>query len=350
MTLKEISRKLYSNFFYIFLKNYLFKKSNLKNGISAVICLKNEEYTIPFAIKSLIGFADQIICIDNGSSDNSINTIKKVIREVEGLVDIELIYMPDKLLGDCRNEGLRKSKYRWHLRWDADMIAIMSGKNSILKIREQILKLKYPYSFQLPRTNIYGDFHHTFKSSDVIDEGESFLVYNNNNLKYIERGRFDCIRIPLYYKMKKIKVSHIVHLSTLKSEVNLIHRFHYFTWRYYTNSYSDFNLSFNKFKKMRELYLFNTNNTREVKYRYNLQAMKNLKKYDPERYGELPKILINEFNKERFKVLYKDNEPFFRIDLLDEDLKEYKPTIDDEKWDVNSFLKKINEESVEKYL
>ena len=100
----------------------------LKKGISAVVAMKNEEYTIPFCLESLIGFADQIIIIDNGSEDNSLLLAKKFKEKYHGKLEVDIIEMPGALLGDCREAGLKATKYQWHLRWDADMIAHTDGK------------------------------------------------------------------------------------------------------------------------------------------------------------------------------------------------------------------------------
>ncbi|MFT6761315.1 MAG: hypothetical protein ACJATS_002514, partial [Psychroserpens sp.] len=51
----------------------------LKDGITAVVSAKNEAYIIPFCLKSLVGVVDQVVCIDNGSDDGTLeamNTFK----------------------------------------------------------------------------------------------------------------------------------------------------------------------------------------------------------------------------------------------------------------------------------
>ena len=95
----------------------------LKMGISAVVAMKNEEYTLPFCLNGLIGFADQIIIIDNGSEDKSLQIAKDFKAEFGDLVKVDIIEMPGALLGDCREAGLKATKFQWHLRWDADMVA-----------------------------------------------------------------------------------------------------------------------------------------------------------------------------------------------------------------------------------
>lgn len=75
--LKQIIRSFLSPVLYFFYykwvkKSYEISRNGkpLKHGITAVVAAKNEDYTIPLCLKSLIGIADQIICIDNGSEDH----------------------------------------------------------------------------------------------------------------------------------------------------------------------------------------------------------------------------------------------------------------------------------------
>ena len=80
--------------FYTFRKNNLNRSRNgdvLKMGISAVVAMKNEEYTLPYCLESLIGFADQIIVIDNGSEDRSLNSAKEFKRKHGHKVEVTVI-------------------------------------------------------------------------------------------------------------------------------------------------------------------------------------------------------------------------------------------------------------------
>ena len=76
--IRELIRPIYRIKYFIF-KNNLNRASDgapLKKGISAVISMKDEEYTIEASIRSLHGFADQIICIDNGSTDRTVKIVQ----------------------------------------------------------------------------------------------------------------------------------------------------------------------------------------------------------------------------------------------------------------------------------
>lgn len=351
--LKTIGRKILTPIFYLLylMKNKSLNKDakgkTLMNGISAVISMKDEEYTIEACIRSLYGFADQIICIDNGSSDKSIEIVEELQQEFSHL---ELVQMPGALLGDCRNEGLKRTKYNWHLRWDADMIAHTDGEHSFLHLKNKILQSDTPRTIQLPRINLNGDFYHATEGK-ISDQGEPILMRYTRDIVYKEYGKFDSIKVPFYYKQLKESTNYYLHCQGLKSDENLIHRFHYFTWRKYTNENPNFKLSKDEFIVKRNNYYFGTNDPLNVNYRYQRQNVLRFVRYEPESYIDYPselKKLMKENN--RFEIVYKDSKPFMRIDKSNKAMQDFKPNNDDLTWSVDAFIKKIEKETINQYL
>jgi hypothetical protein len=262
--------------------------------------------------------------------------------------------MPGALLGDCREAGLKLSKFQWHLRWDADMIAHTDGEYNIVKLREKILKDNTPRAIQLSRLNLYGDFRHTM--GKVKDSGEPFLIWFNKDVYYKEYGKFDTIRVPFYFNQIIEETNYIFHCASLKSTENLLHRFHYFMWREYFNKYNESNRpetikDFEKFKLIRNNYLFGTNEVCSLKYRYIRQFVSHLKLFDTNIYGQYPKILEIEFQNEiqRFSIVYENGKPFYRIDREDSEMINFSPSPEDLVWSTEEFLLKINNENIELY-
>ena len=110
-----ITRPIYMFLFYFFQKKNINVSRNgqpLKTGISAVVAMKNEEYTLPFCLESLIGFANQVIIIDNGSEDTSLSLARKFKAEYGNKIEVDIIEMPGALLGDCREAGLKATRYQ----------------------------------------------------------------------------------------------------------------------------------------------------------------------------------------------------------------------------------------------
>jgi glycosyltransferase involved in cell wall biosynthesis len=319
----------------------------LKMGISAVVAMKNEEYTLPFCLNGLIGFADQIIIIDNGSEDKSLQIAKDFKAEFGDLVDVDIIEMPGALLGDCREAGLKATKFQWHLRWDADMVAHTDGQNNMQKLRLKTLADSTPRTIQLPRRNLSGDFFHVHKNKEW-DDGEPILMWFNNDINYKEFGKFDTVRVPKYYSQIKESINYYIHCVGLKADSNLIHRFHYFTWRERFNQYNDSNRpkaieSYDDFIKERNTLLFETTDSNSVKYRYQRQFVQNLERLSSFKLEEFPKVLRDEVQKDepRFEIIYKNKDAFIRLDREDKEARNYTPHNSDVNWSTEDFFKKL---------
>lgn len=312
----------------------------LKDGITAVVSAKNEEYIIPFCLKSLVGVVDQVVCIDNGSDDATLQLMKDFKAEFGEKIEVVVLEMPGALLGDCRNAGLEHTRYKWHLRWDADMVCRTSGPDDMKLLREKVLKDDRPRTIQLPRTNLRGDFHHTRKNLLAIDPGEPILVRFGRDIEYVEYGKFDVIRVPFYYAIEKESKRYYFHCEGLKSDDNLIYRRQYFEWREAFNKYSDSNRpkeisDFETFKKTWCEREFGTNDVKSLKWRFQREFCNRLEVIDKQLFGEYPDVLKDESEsvETRFQVILKDGKPFYRVDRSDQEMQDYQPTEADLDWE-----------------
>jgi glycosyltransferase involved in cell wall biosynthesis len=322
------------------------EQSDLRPGITAVVAARDEAYAIRFCLRSLIGFADQIVCIDNGSEDGTLREMEDFKEEHGGDVAVEVVPMPDALLGDCRQEGLRRTRHRWHLRWDADMVAKTSGPESMLALRDKVLADDRPRTIQLPRTNLIGDLEHTQRLGAVVDPGEPILIRFGRGISYREFGKFDTVRTPLHYAQRQEQRRYYFHLAGLKPDDNLIHRFHYFPWREAVNTQGDALepelRELAGFKQRRNIELFGTTDPRSLKFRYMRQLVYHLQPFDSERWGAYPDVLRDELaGRQRFEVVYRDGRPWTRIDHEDAEMLAYEPTPEDLEWDPEAFLRRL---------
>jgi len=105
----------------------------------------------------------------DASTDDTPARIKKVAEE-EGL-NLNLIHMGiplDSLMRDTEthvyhsNVGLRCTRYRWVVIWDADVIAYTSGPNDIMQLKRFLLNLdpKIFYRVNLGFLYLDGDLFH----------------------------------------------------------------------------------------------------------------------------------------------------------------------------------------------
>jgi len=344
--LKAIVRKILSiilyNGYYQFIRNWDLSNNGekLKNGITAVVSAKNEAYILPFCLKSLVGVVDQVVCIDNGSDDGTLELMQAFKTEFGLRIEVDILEMPNALLGDCRNAGLEHTRYKWHLRWDADMVCRTRGKESMKLLREAVLKDDRPRTIQLPRTNLRGDLHHTRKNLPSIDPGEPILIRFGKDIKYVEYGKFDVIRVPFYYAIITEKARYYFHCEGLKSDDNMIHRRQYFEWRAAFNSYTDAACpssisDFEIYKKDWSKREFGTNNMQSLKWRFQRDFCNRLAPIDKILFGEYPDVLKSELENKnvRFKVVLKDKLPHIRTDQKDTEMLNYLPSKKDREWE-----------------
>jgi glycosyltransferase involved in cell wall biosynthesis len=359
-SIKYIIRKILSTVSYVLYYQFFYKKFEvnknghpLKKGITAIVVAKDEATIISLALKSLIGFADQVICIDNGSTDNTLDLMRQFEKDNAELIEIKVLSMPGALLGDCRQKGLDLTDYNWHLRWDADMVFKTTGHENCHILRKKALSSDRPRAIQLPRTNLFGDFHHTSKLYEVVDPGEPILVKYCNKIVYKEYGKFDTIRLPFYYKSVKESLKYYFHCNGLKSDLRLVFRNCYFDWRNAVNTGGDEmkNMSFEDFKPTWLLNRYGTLDEQQIKFRYQKELMLHVSKYDVKKYGEYPQILKEAIQSkdERFRIEYNGNKPVRRIDKLDTGIMNYVPTEEDKQFDpMKIFIDVLSKDKIEK--
>jgi glycosyltransferase involved in cell wall biosynthesis len=312
----------------------------LQDGITAVVSAKNEAYIIPFCLESLVGTVDQVVCIDNGSDDGTLEAMNAFKEKYADRIEVDVLEMPNALLGDCRNAGLEHTRYKWHLRWDADMVCRTSGPDDMKLLREKVLKDDQPRTVQLPRTNLRGDFRHTRKNLPAIDPGEPILVRFGKDIEYVEYGKFDVIRVPFYYAIEKESKRYYFHCEGLKSADNLIYRRQYFEWRESFNVHSDGNRpkevsDFEFFKRDWCIREFNTSSQASLKWRFQREFCNRLERIDKELFGEYPDVLKDESESEntRFLVILKNGKPYSRLDQEDKEMLNYEPVKADLEWE-----------------
>jgi glycosyltransferase involved in cell wall biosynthesis len=118
--------------------------------ISAIILTQNSENLIADCIESL-SFCDEIVVIDDGSSDRTIDLAKRLGARVEAYKGIPLNF------AEKRNFGLKKAKSKWVLYIDADERVIKELKESILEV---INNRESEYqAYKILRKNYYFGSH-----------------------------------------------------------------------------------------------------------------------------------------------------------------------------------------------
>jgi len=115
--------------------------------LSVVILTKNEERNIKDCLESVTGWADEILIIDDMSTDNTLEIAKKYTdRVITKKMDIE---------GRHRNFAYAQARNLWVLSLDADERATEDLKKEI----EETINPDTKYNgFTLPRRNFIGNY------------------------------------------------------------------------------------------------------------------------------------------------------------------------------------------------
>lgn len=315
-----------------------------------MVCCKDEEYSLKFCLESLTHFADQIICVDNGSTDKTLQIMEEFKQGNQGGKDIIVIDAKGLNLPEARNLGLKRVSRKWLLNCGGDFVFHTTGDLDAKKLFSKLTKTRLRKSFRLGHVNLWGDLRHTSRLFKVFTLGEYYLVRFNRRVRFVEHGRFDYLKFPRYYSRLVIDKPVFFHLNSLKSDFRLMYRNCYFDWREKlgregasvreTDDLSDFKRFEERWRSER----FDTSDVRSVKFRFQRQmAVAHYIKYDPSRYGDYPEVLEQALAKDdsRFKVMYRDEEPITRIDMEDPEMIVYQPTQEDLEWDPKRYLRRI---------
>ena len=116
----------------------------MKTKISIVIITRNEEKMIEDCLKSIGNWADEILIIDDASTDKTLDIVKKYGVRINPLFQ-------KTIFSQLRNEGLEKATGDWIFYLDADERLTDNLKEEITKI---INKPEF-FAYAIPRRNFY---------------------------------------------------------------------------------------------------------------------------------------------------------------------------------------------------
>lgn len=159
-------------------------------SLSVVIICKNEADVIGQTLQSLQGLTDDIIVYDNGSTDNTIEEIKKF--------RVQLQQGNWEGFGKTKNKAVAFAKYDWILSLDADEALSEELKKELLQWQPENEKI----ACKIPFRNFIGN-----KMLKYGDWGRDYHIrlFNRKMVKWNEAGVHEELILPADVYIKELK-------------------------------------------------------------------------------------------------------------------------------------------------
>jgi glycosyltransferase involved in cell wall biosynthesis len=276
-----------------------------KNGISVLIPTQNEEAIVGLCLLSFLDFGDELIVVDNGSTDRT----KGIVRELQARYPHKIQFFDVPELPDLyhnRQYAFSKSKYRWVVRLDSDYVAYTDGEFNILNFREKLLSQKrevLPRVYAVPQPNVTGDFWHTGIERERGEfgpnapgryvpapiSGPMIRVYEVfPGFQFKRLGRWEGVRFQRILNKLKIDLDYPLWMHcNLKSNRNHLFRSERTNWRQ-LGDYQRYP-TLDIYVREMIMHKFNTNDIEQaaaMHFERNIMPM--LQGYDPERFYPYP--------------------------------------------------------------
>jgi glycosyltransferase involved in cell wall biosynthesis len=158
--------------------------------ISATIISFNEAGRIADCIKSLQAVADEIIVIDNGSTDGT-----QQIAEALGAAVFQQSWLG---YGPQKNFAISKTTHNWILQIDCDERLDETLRQSIMAIKKTGMSGVYEIPF---RHNYYGKFiRHGLQSGD-----KKMRLWNKNDFVWDDKHVHESLQVPDGFTKTRLK-------------------------------------------------------------------------------------------------------------------------------------------------
>lgn len=270
-------------------------------GISIVMRVKDEIDWIRPSIESIKGIADEIIVVDNGSTDGTYEILEEMASNEKGL--IKMWRKPDLDHCSLSNFALEQTAFRWVFRWDGDMVAHTSGDHNILKLRDRLLSLnsKRYYLVYLRHINLSGDLFH--QDSREMVHIEEYINTYSAQAHYVHPGRFEAVKVPKYYRPLFWYEPYSFHVNVKPAHRMLL--------RYFWEEWMELK-DYGRYP-MLEDYVeekikdeFETDLWKEAEKFCVKRVCSNFVRFNPQIFGPYPDLLKPYLGKPKYRLMYKD--------------------------------------------
>jgi hypothetical protein len=275
--------------------------ANRPAGISVIIRVKDEVDWIKVSVNSIKGIAEEIVIVDNGSTDGTYDILRELASEENGF--IKLWYKPGLDICGLSNFALAQTTFRWVFRWDGDMVAHTSGKHSIHHLRERIFSLdsRRYYLIYLRHINLAGDlFHQDPKEMVHIEE---YIHSFSDKARFVHPRRFEAVKFPKYYIPLHWYEPYSFHIN-VKPAKRMLLRYFWEDWMQCKDSAHDATLE--DYVNSRIQKEFDTNSWQQAQQACVQKLCQNFISYNPDRLSPYPELLRPFLLNPKYRLYYEE--------------------------------------------
>jgi len=218
-------------------------KNKLKSGISLIIRAKNEELNIKDCIESVVDLVDEIVFVDNNSTDKTYKFVSNYCKLYSKIKLYKYNINVSKVgnehanaiknknpntLGNFYNWSLSKSTYNNVFKWDSDFLCIKNNFQSLVnlyKLRNNNDKFAIWFTgitlfenngiYYFNPNSYYNEYrifsyknNFSWYDGDVCEYTDPYLNSCSNDKKY----RFE---FPLFYEIKRTSIDEFQERSSM---------------------------------------------------------------------------------------------------------------------------------------
>jgi glycosyltransferase involved in cell wall biosynthesis len=284
-------------------------------GVSALVRARDEEDWIEASLRSLEGFVDEAIVVDNGSADRTAERARGLVGRVAFALTVESAPALDHTA--LSNYVLGRARFRWLLRWDADCVAHTSGPNALAGFRARLeARPVWRHTCVHPAAvELAGDLFH--RPADLALRYDAHLVTHSPALRYATRvaGRgerayaVEVLRLPLYYVTERWTTPAIFHVNVKPARRMLLR--HY--WQAWWAERPDVPLE--AYVLARAPADWGTTDLDAAAAAFTARYCRRLVRFDPAPYGGYPALLAPALARPAYRLLYAGGAVVGRSDV-----------------------------------
>jgi glycosyltransferase involved in cell wall biosynthesis len=158
------------------------EKSTIKVKISCVLAVLNEEKNLVRCLDSVFDWVSEIIIVDGGSTDNTLEISKKYHAKIIKTDNPPIFHIN-------KQKALEAAKYDWILQLDADEVVSLELKDEIIQTIQQFNNVTIKNNvngFYIPRKNIF--WGHWMRKGGQYPDYVIRLVRN-------KKAKFPCLSV-----------------------------------------------------------------------------------------------------------------------------------------------------------